>query len=194
MRDYPTSDDREDWAKYFHAELADIKSEFGSLAEKVKADMKEYWLQVIGPTNLNPILKSREAAEEMLGESDARFRDVALRVLAYHWRPDVRLAVRFQELAFSDPDECVRSTAIHCLALCNQHSPDPVIGESLARIVRDESQSIKVRLAAYQGLFDVRGVPPHLRPISPAKLLQGEVFHFPEDVDWAFVDSFLVVC
>jgi len=190
MTQVPTNDDREEWANYLRAEMNAYKDDVAILDTQCPDDIQKCWLQRVGPTQLGAMLADRQSAERMLSDPDPTLRDVALSVLAYHWGRDAQLAARCEELAVSDPDNGVRSTALHCLSSCYGNTSDSRVGQLLARMVRDEAQSMKVRIAAYEGLFHVRGVPPHLRPISLEKLLRGDQFRFPEDVDWAFVDSF----
>jgi hypothetical protein len=80
----------------------------------------------------------------------------------------------------------VRLQALAALSGYYLHTDDRRIGEMVARMVYDDSSPLELRRDAYQTLFSIRGMPTDalLKAASPA-------FRFPEDVDRAFVESFL---
>jgi hypothetical protein len=59
----------------------------------------------------------------------------------------------------------------------------------LVGIIRDGSQDVNVRIAAYEGLFLVRGVALELSPMVAIRQLEGKEFRFPDDIDWRFVED-----
>jgi hypothetical protein len=52
--------------------------------------------------------------------------------------------------------------------------------------VYDASSPAELRVAAYHALFKIRGMP-----FEVARRVRLPEFRFPENVDWAFVDSFI---
>ena len=191
MNQIPSSSSREEWRKYLQTELNAYQNDVVALGQTVQDAMRECWVERIGPVRLDAMFKDRESAERALFDPDPTLRDVALGVLAYRWHRGRHLAEKCEELALSDPDDSVRSTAIHCLSLCYENTSDSRVGRLMAQIVRDDSQAVKVRAAAYGALFHVRGEPPDRRPTSFSGQLPGTTVGFPEYVDWSFVDGFL---
>lgn len=149
-------------------------------------EMRTKWQRMLGH-EFERMLESRQATEAYLNHPDPSRRLAALDVLKYHWGPDEHFAAECERLSFGDPDPKVRTTALMRLGRFYEQTNDPRVGKLLGAAVRDESMFHDCRLWAYYGLFQVRGVSPENRPAL--QIGTGE-FRFPQDVDWAFVDSF----
>ena len=157
------------------------------LIEEIRANQLASWQRLAGP-RLADLLTDRTAAVACLRELDAKLRQVALQVVAHIWGADAEYARACYLLLASDPDLDVRITAASCLAISFRGTGDPNVGKALAQIVADRSESVLLRDIAYQGLFEVRGLPVEMWPIMDAKSA-GE--RFPDQVDWVLVASFL---
>ncbi len=132
------------------------------------------------------------SAYQYMTDPDANTRAVALEIYSMHAEvpPARELEAIFERLAVSDPSESVRSAAIRALARPYWGTDDVRIGRFIAGIVRDENQPRELRADAYLELFFVRGIKPPFK-----EWLEGHpdtVVVIPDDVDWQFVDSFLI--
>ena len=132
----------------------------------------------------NVMLASPENARMFLNHADWKMRLAAMNALSIVWKPSEDVPSLFERIAFSDPNEQVRGTAIHNLAWALRGTNDPRTGMLLRGVVYNAEPNNRMREAAYLGLFILRGLPFTAWPI-PGK------FNFPEAVDWSFVDSFL---
>jgi len=92
---------------------------------------------------------------------------------------DARIAI-----SLHSKDEESRTTAISMLSIDFLESRDRRIGAVIARVVKDESASIDLRIFAYINLIDVSGRSTSEYPSLGA-------FQFPSDVDWNFVDQYV---
>ncbi len=146
------------------------------------AESLAWFESAVGPEVFAELFHDREAAVRALEDGDPKRRRCALYLLVEHWKLVAEHLDRCEALAFGDPDEAVRRTAIAALTGHYRKSNHLRIGWLLARVVRAEPEPLSVRFAAYLGLLRLRGgtaVPG----FSQDKLL--------EQADWAFVDSFL---
>jgi len=131
--------------------------------------------------------ESRAAAESYLAHRDPQLRRTALSTLAHYWKPDKEFEEACEQMVFQDSDAEVRSLALACLACCYSGSDDPRVGRLAAQLVRDDTLPEKLRVAGYRALFTIRGMPSKwILSTCPSRS-----FRFPEDVDWAFVNTFL---
>jgi hypothetical protein len=164
------------------------------LAQKLSADLRsgqeEEWRSLAGPL-YERMLGSRSAAEELLGDEDRNVRLASLGVLSFVWRPKPEdyCATLLEEVALEDVDPQVRATALCALGACHNGTSNPRVGRLVAEIVVDESQPITSRRCAYQALFAIRGA---IMPAWPGLYANPQtMLRIPEDVDWAFVESFI---
>jgi hypothetical protein len=132
------------------------------------------------------MLESRTSAESFLAHPDPVARCGALVFLKNHWKPNETFAATCERLVSQDPDPKVRALAMACLAGCHAATDDRRVGDFVARFVHDDSSPVELRTAAYLALFTLRGVPLW----EAFKGTASEV-RIPDDVEWAFVDSFL---
>jgi hypothetical protein len=130
---------------------------------------------------------------QRVGESEAvafrhlchpkpKYRIAAIVLLAYRWGITSEAEAVLEQLLFSDPDADVRGLAATEIGAYHRRSGNRRIGDMLARVVNDESESAQVRESAYRALFLL---PEAFMPFPSI------AFRFPDDVDWAFVDSLL---
>lgn len=156
-------------------------------SQRSRAKIQEFLdesLRDICGDKLDDFLASRESAERYLHDPSWRLRWTAIAALEHFWGCNHDLAAACERLAFEDPHQRVRHSALLTLVRCYSGTNDRRIGALLAQIVRDADLSLETRQAAYHGLFRVKGVNPPNRPI-PGR------YRIPKDIDWAFVDSFL---
>lgn len=137
---------------------------------------------------VNDMLASRQSTEKYLDSPLAELRCVAISLLTDHWAIDHNVAERCEHLLHTDPSAEVRAQAVVALSTWYDRTDNVRIGKLLAELIYDCAQPNNVRDAAYKGLFLVRGMPVTSWPSF--RQPKGE-YHFPEDVDWSFVDSFL---
>src|SRR6266542_2598594 len=139
---------------------------------------------LVGPL-VDDMLRNRSLAESHLGNPDHNIRYVALALLAIEWKPTKRTADFSEQLAIQDPDERMRKAALQALIEFYAGTDSDRIGSVLVKILRTDSESAELRFLAYQGLYQVRGMPIETWPVlttAPSR------FRVPEDVDWAFID------
>src|SRR5207237_625300 len=135
--------------------------------------------KLAGP-HFDTMASSYENTIQYLNNPDPRLRLAALKMSSFYWRRPPGFALLCERVAVEDPDLDVREMAVLSLGASYRGTYDPRIGSLLAGVVHDEKLSAKCRRSAYQALFSLR-----------EKLFPNFFsFLFPEDVDWAFVDSF----
>ena len=151
--------------------------------------LREHLVQLeifVGPL-LHSLLRSREATEEHLDDSDPKLRFAALVLMTHRWIPTEQFKNKCEEMAFKDSDTTVRSTAIGCLGSCYARTDNRRVEKLLANIVCNEMESYEVRRSAYVALFIVKSV-------NSEHMITGDSFinlRIPEGVDWMFVRSML---
>ncbi len=155
------------------------------VADEFKENREKWWRIVAGP-RLQSMLESRTAAEAFLDDPAPEIRHVAISIVRFHWRPTWPFLERCENMANNDPDERVREGALAVVSTVYDGSKNVRICEFLARFVCDGSLSEKFRRRAYASLLQVSGEPgpTSLRVRSPR-------FHFPNDVDWSLVRSYI---
>jgi hypothetical protein len=156
-------------------------------ARRSEARKRKLWEALAGPA-LGKLLISRRCTEDALSDHDPKLRMAGLLLLCDYWPRQARLSELCETMAFEDPNPEVRSLAIGRVAALHEGSNDGRVGALLARLVSDELKPHNLRRAAYCGLFRLRGAP--IFGLHRSGVLKGEM-KFPEDCDWAFVNSFL---
>lgn len=126
---------------------------------------------------------SFERTVARLSEPDPKARIAALFMIREYWKtfPDFKEVC--EKLAFEDEDSEVRNYALSSLCRVGYGTYDSRLGKRLAELVLDNGQPDLRRRVAYTAL---RAVWRNLGPEQAA-----DEFRFPEDVDWAFVQSFV---
>src|SRR5207253_6521708 len=170
---------------YFHlAILRKRKSEMAS-----SRDRRLFFRQVLfkdcaklAGAHFDLMVSNDRETQKCLSHSDPRIRLAALKLMSFFWGPTPDFSQTRETLAFEDPDLDVRQMGILAIGTCYGGTNDFRIGKLLAEMVRNTAQPVECRRAAYQVLFYLRG-----------KIFEAVAsFHFPEEVDWTFVDSFVV--
>ncbi|MGO8746320.1 MAG: tetratricopeptide repeat protein [Thermoguttaceae bacterium] len=158
---------------------------------RVRAQRVAEWQSLVGPL-LAEMLKTREDAYRHLSNAEDNVRIVALELISSHWgsKPGDDFSRLCEKMALDDPSINVRLAAISALGRCYADTDDVRIGKLLAQLVHDASMPLSCRRSAYRELFFLRGSPIEAWPSSQAG---GSLkLRIPDEVDWAFVDSFLV--
>lgn len=170
----------------------DLKEAAARETALVAKSQRERMQKLAGPM-AERMYQSPQVAYANLRHADANVRMAALTIMTYHWGPNKDFAVECERMALTDPDPNVRAHALVNWSTCFAKTDDPRVGKVFAQIVLDESQYLECRKSAYFGLFEVRGMPLETRPLFRliAAGRSADDFHFPEDVDFSFVDSFL---
>jgi hypothetical protein len=158
------------------------------MSDNFRRTQRLYWQRLAGDL-VDEMLESPERAKRFLDHPEPLTRIAAVDVLSQHWKSPAGLATVFERMAFEDGDLRVRGVALTAFALCYSYTDDTRVGRVLARIVRDEEQPARFRSAAYRGLFRLRGRILGLEGLCPPPPSSPR---FPEEIDWPFVDSFLV--
>src|SRR5260370_32331415 len=131
--------------------------------------------------HFDAMLRGFEDTREYLNSADARLRLAALQMIEIYWERMGEVSQVCERLAFKDSDLEVRRRALSALGECHLASYDFKIGKQLAEMIHDETQPSILRTAAYGTLYRIRDL----------LFLNMSSFHFPDDIDWAFVNSFL---
>lgn len=141
--------------------------------------------------------ESAQRAVEYVDDPNPRIRSAALFFLGQ--REDVNRDA-FTEIlsrcATSDEDSRVREQAISCLGTIHRQRQNTFVGSLLASIVSQESEPVKLRVAAYSSLHEMM-----MEPVEGSKVddmencillqwLKGE-FVFPDDVDMKVIERFV---
>ena len=142
-------------------------------------------LSQLAGEHLAEISRSVRTAASYLDHPSADLRRAALMVLYRRWRSVYDIRESCIRLIRNDPDLDVRLEAQSILTAAFSRSDDVEVGRFLASTVRDASEPTSLRRDAYLGLFVVRPMP-----VGRVLEVSSATFRFPEDVDWAFVNSF----
>ena len=175
------------------------KDEQRAILERIGRDLEEmqaqcesmqhnWWRQLLGH-RLEEIQQSRETALRCLNDPDPNIRRGVLALLASYWPPDPAQDDLYRRIISSDPHMGARAAAVSCLSTLHSGSSHQDVCKLLAGLVKDESNSRDLRAVAYRGLFKIQGLEiTHKLSLALLNCENG----LPEEVDWAFVDSFLV--
>ncbi len=148
------------------------------------AQWKNAYLQQLAGQELPLMLASRKVTEKLLESPDSNLRIAALSLFLDHWKPEAVSISKIEHMVLADPVADVQASAIGALSHYYARTSDSRFTTLLKQIVLKNQQNPKTREAAYYGLLIVRGEPLEKWPSAPP----GE-FRFPDDVDWALVNS-----
>ena len=130
------------------------------------------------------LVKTEPHVADLLASGDVKVRYAALAVSSMNRAINEEIATHCEKLARTDPEQSVRGLALTCLSSFYEKKNNARIGQLFATVVHDENESPDVRWVAYNGLCSLRE-EAHCS-ISATKPSS----RFPEDADWAWVDSF----
>jgi tetratricopeptide (TPR) repeat protein len=138
------------------------------------------------------MLEKQDAAEEHLRHPDPMVRMTAVSIVFNYWgaKPGDEATRVCEEIAIHDTDFNPRSAALSALGECYLNTDDIRIGRLLANVARDEGEVEICRLSACEALHSLRGLSQPLWP--GARAVPPTMPRVPEDIDWSFVDSFLI--
>jgi hypothetical protein len=122
-----------------------------------------------------------DAVKALYADTDKNLCHLAVVALSSQWKLDTRSEhiARIRHIATTESDEALRTAALQFLGVIFQGTDDKEIGMILAAAVKNESEHMECRGAAYYGLRYLRGC------------CDDDFIAFPDSVDWDFVDSFL---
>lgn len=165
--------------------IAEVSRWLEETKQRVNASKAARWEQLAG-CHATRMRENHATAESYLAHPDEQVRCAALSVLRDLWKPDRGFEEACERLIYEDPSVKVRSLALACLACCYSGSDDHRVGRLAAQFVVDDSAPHRLRVAAHLALFTIRGMSTKalLKLCSPR-------FRFPDDVDWAFVNTFV---
>jgi hypothetical protein len=148
-------------------------------------ERREEWRKLIG-LRLDDMLRSRSLAESLVSDSDSNIRYIALAVLTIEWKPTKTIADFSEHIAIRDPDKRLRKIALQALVFFYAGTRNNRINSLLVKMLRADSESMELRIIAYQGLYLIRGIPIDAWPVA---IFNPATFRIPEDVDWSFIDE-----
>ncbi|RMG32192.1 MAG: hypothetical protein D6725_18210 [Planctomycetota bacterium] len=128
--------------------------------------------------------KLQRKPERFLHNADPKRRIAALRVLARKGMVTESVLQDVEQIMRSDIDVGARIAAVTYIVQTKRASGCLRAARSLAQIVADESNPVYQREVAYQGIYQVLGIPVSEWPETRAAFGQ---FEFPDDIDWELV-------
>jgi hypothetical protein len=145
------------------------------------------WLQHRAGHEHAHLLADASSATVGLSSNDPNVREIAINALGVFLgtERDERFAKLCDYIAFHDPDERVRASAIVQLARCLHHTSDANVGRRLLSVVVADSEPAQCRAAAYMGLYILRGMA--MPPWPGADQRPVVAFSFFEHADWVFI-------
>lgn len=174
------SESREELVERIYNDLQECRA----MIDDARDQQQKMWRSLAG-SSWDRLLQSREATEAFLVHDNPKLRIVALQLLRGYWKAKPDVTTFYERIALADPDPQVRGVALVFLGYCHEKSNDARMGEFFANRLCDQSETENNRFISYVGLYQVRGLPASLWP-------KKKSFRFPRDVDWSFVNSFLV--
>jgi hypothetical protein len=166
----------------FIAAFEELERDFKDMAARLNP-LLEKRLQELAGTQLQTMLSAQGETMKYLADPNPKLREAALKIAYRHWKITDKLAAVYETMAFADPDNQVRETAIRALGTCYARTKDRRIGHLLASVVRDRKAEASMRITAFVSLLrlhrnlDYKGKSP-LVPVSL------------DEVDWDFVESY----
>jgi hypothetical protein len=121
----------------------------------------------------------------LLHHRDGEVRAAAIRVLGFYWQLAPYRATA-EEMAARDPDAGARAAAIMALTAYGRDSRDRALLARFDGVLRDRSEDVEVRAAAYRGILRVAGVPASDWP-EPTSAFDD----IDRQVDWPLVERLL---
>ncbi len=138
---------------------------------------------------LTKMRADRAFAKSQLDNSDPSVRATAIGVLTSNYDPTPEILALCEQWSMNEHDVGVRIACVGALNRFFRKSSDPRIARIFAQLVRDDSSHVNLRKAAYEALFYLLNRPQEEWPMMREAIGQ---FSYPDDIDWAFVDSCLV--
>ena len=177
------NDDPMAWAQQIERE---IEEGCRRAADLVREHKRKSWHDWAG-ASLDEMLVCREVTVRNLGSDNPLLRKTAISLLLDHWHCAPEFAATLHHLAVEDRDPDVREIALLVLGSAYHGSRNHDFARFLSELVSDERMPVKVRMCAYNLLFQVEGMH---RSSWPTLLVFRGSFKFPGDVDWHFVNRF----
>lgn len=177
-----SDDSRAEVEKLFHDIGEDVKSLKAWIDDSLASSISR-WRLSAGKI-VDEMIHDRRVAMNCLNDSRPKVRNAALKVLIHYWQEKSEVRSTCENMAFHDSDSKVRREATFLLGLCYARTQNDRIADRLAKTVKDESQPMSIREAAYWSLYSIHGTTPKK---------WRALFHsqFPQDVDWEFVEGFV---
>jgi hypothetical protein len=166
------------------ASVAESKRHVLEMTQRIAESKRRDWETWAGAV-LPKMLASKDASVCYLHHENPCLRKAAIALLLDHWCCVPEFASTLRRLAVEDPDPTVQEMSLIVMGSSSSGLRSPSLARFFSRIVLDERMASKVRLCAYNLLFQIDGLPSSSWPTIRA--LRGQ-FVFPDDVDWAFVN------
>jgi hypothetical protein len=165
-------------------QVAETVRECRAIARSARTSAQERWEALAGE-HLEGMMQSASATVQYLSSPEPELREAALHILNDHWGLPASCEPVLERLALRDTNEDVRAIALLYFVSLYHGTNDKRIGKLLATYVKDVSLSKESRTTAYYCLFRLRGLSSEHWPE-----MWSAAWRFPDDVNWAFVNSF----
>ncbi|QDT97674.1 hypothetical protein [Gimesia aquarii] len=156
--------------------------------KRYKENFKNRKLEFLADEYLDEMTQSRQASLDQLHGNDPNLRRAAIMLLSEYWNPTEEFFEDCHTIALTDIDSEVRCIAVGCLNNHFKKTKNKRVLQTLAQIVSDVSQPNNLRDISYQKMFQVNDMPVLEWPVT--RHAMGN-YHFPDDIDWSFVNNFL---
>jgi len=162
--------------------LEELERDFHDLDARL-GRLLEPRLRILAGPHLDTMVRSQEETLKYITDVDPGIREAAVELSYQKWQNTDMFTPVYENLATSDPNYRVRSTAIRALGTCYRKTKDARIGHLLATIVRNNELTDDIRLTAFTSLLRLHGNFDYAgrSPLVPA---------FLDEIDWPFVDQY----
>lgn len=170
-------------------DLLAVKGELASSRKSTNEAQRRRAEQLAGPS-FAELWSNRDFAVSQLQHPDAKQRAAAVYAITDKWRRAKEFAPSWVALLGAESDPDLRKALLAGVVEGLSGTEDVACCARLAALVQDQSLPEEDRFLAYNGLYEVCGMPSQTWPIA-REALEDRPFRFPDDVDWTFVRSFM---
>ncbi len=165
------------------ARISNLQKKLDELGRMVQKGTKRNWQRLLGD-RFDELFASRSATDRSIEDDNPSIRAGALSLVALHWGPRKSDESLYRRIFATDLAVDARIEALGCLIALHKDTKDFAFCTELAKVVRADSDPVRLRMGAYYGIMLTQGwqIPIEL-PLGPD--------HMPHDLDWAKVDLFL---
>jgi hypothetical protein len=163
--------------------VAQSKQHIREMTHRIGEQNRRDW-EVWAGADLPGMLAHKDVTVRYLHHDDPCLRKTAIALLLDHWSCVPEFASNLYTVAMEDTDSTVQEMALAALGSSTSGLRKEKLRKFFSMIVLDERKASKLRLCAYNLLFQIEGLPSSSWPTI--RMLKGD-FTFPDDVDWEFV-------